>query len=328
VVVPFSTVVKMPDDVDFDSVSPTETKFTFSSPVYLEPGEYAICVLANSRNYRLFAAQSGINTVNNNEAVAARAGNNQKVGTLFVPQGIGPASEINNIDLMFAVNRCEFTASGTIRWKDVPSVSSSQIISVHSSELIPNSCLMFRSLSGLGFKNNETLYPTRLFSGSVDMTYDLVRGSDVSVSPVVDSSTLSVAAIKMNPVISRGGVSRYVSRVVELPSDLSSNGIAVFLDANVPVFNSSVRVYYRAVSDGESLMFYRPWIEMERITPAFVSSSEIDFREIEFRGQTTNTNNKFNAYQIAVELVSPTDNVTYGSTPSARNIKTVSYIVP
>ncbi len=132
----------------------------------------------------------------------------------------------------------------------------------------------------------------------------------------------------MNPVISRGGVSRYVSRVVELPSDLSSNGIAVFLDANVPVFNSSVRVYYRAVSDGESLMFYRPWIEMERITPAFVSSSEIDFREIEFRGQTTNTNNKFNAYQIAVELVSPTDNVTYGSTPSARNIKTVSYIVP
>lgn len=327
VVIPFSTVVKPASQVQVNSTSPTETVFTFSSPVYLEPGEYAICVLANSSNYRLFAAQSGINTVNNNAAVAARAGSNQKVGTLYAPQGIGPAAEVNNTDLMFSANRCEFTASGTIRWGGISSLSTSQIVKVYSSEIVPNSCTVSRALDSIGFSNNETLYPTRPISPSPNMEYELVRGSDTAVSPVVDVSTLLVAGIRMNAATPETNIARYVSRVIELPSELASNGIAVFVDANLPVAsNNNIRAFYRVVSSGETDVFSRSWIPMTRISPSFVSTSEIDFREVEFRGETNSPLQTFTAYQIAVELESPSTSATYNTTPSARNIRTVSYI--
>lgn len=327
VVVPFSTVIKPAADVQANASSPTETVFTFSSPVYLEPGEYAICVLANSNNYRLFAAQSGTNTVNNNAAVAARAGSNQKVGTLYVPQGIGPAAEVNSTDLMFSANRCEFTPSGTIRWSAITSLANKQVIKVYSSEVIPNTCLVSRSLDSIGFSNNETLYPTRPITPSPNMEYELLRGSDTAVSPVIDVATLLVAGIRMNASSPETAVARYVSRVIELPSELASNGIAVFVDAALPVpSNSNIRAYYRAVSSGEADVFSRQWIPMTRTTSVFTSTSEIDFREVEFRGETTDMNQKFSAYQIAVELESPSTTSTYNTTPSARNIRAVSYI--
>lgn len=324
VVVPFSTVVKPSADIVANSTSPTETQFVFTSPVYLEPGEYAICILANSSDYALFAAQSGTNTVTNESAVAARAGSNQKVGTLYIPQGIGPAAEVNSMDLMFAVKRCEFTPAGTIQWSLIPSLTTSQIVKVYSSEVIPNSCVIFRSLDSIGFSNNENVYLTRRIASPPNMVYELSRGSDTTVSPVVDVFTLFIAGVRMNTA--QTNIARYVSRIVELPSELSSNGIAVFVDANLPVPSlNSLRVFYRTVSTGETEIFSRPWVPMTRITQPFVSSSELDYREVEFRGESAAISQTFSAYQIAVEMESP-DGATYYTTPSARNIRTVSYI--
>lgn len=153
------------------------------------------------------------------------------------------------------------------------------------------------------------------------------RGSDTAVSPVIDIFTLLVAGVRMNAATPETNIARYVSRVIELPSDLASNGVAVFVDANLPVpSNTNIRAYYRAVSLGETDVFSRSWVPMTKITPSFVSTSEIDFREVEFRGETENTLRTFTAYQIAVELESPSTNATYNTTPSARNIRTVSYI--
>jgi hypothetical protein len=327
VVVPFSTVVFPASGITASASVPTETKFSFSSPVYLEPGEYALCVLANSDDYRLFAAQTGFNSTQNADATGGRAGNNQRVGSLYAPQGIGPAAEINSTDLMFEINRCEFVSNGTVRWSGVPVVGDAQILKVYASEIVPDSSSLTRSIGSYSFLNNETLYFNSLLGSDVDMVYQMDRGSDTSVSPVVDGGSLLVAAVKTNSAVPQTAASRYVSRVVELPSELASNGVSVFVDANIPVHADGViRVYFRALLTGETDIFTKTWKQMERITPQFTSSSEIDFREVEFVGATENTIRRFTAYQIAVEMESPSTTATYYQIPAARNIRTVSYI--
>jgi hypothetical protein len=207
-------------------------------------------------------------------------------------------------------------------------MSNSQIAKVYASEIIPEPCTVSRQLDSYVFPNNESVY-FRSAVTTPDLVYQMVRGSDTSVSPVVDLGSILVAAVSMNSASPATSTARYVSRVVELPEDLHSNGIAVFVDANIPVSSAdSVRVYYRPLLTGENDIFSKTWVEMTRLTPQFTSSSEIDFREVEFRGETSMTSKKFGAYQIAVELTSPSTASTYYTTPSARNIRTVSYIRP
>lgn len=328
VVIPFSTVTKKPADIIVGS-SPTATVFEFSSPVYLEPGEYAICVLTNSDDYRLFVSQTAINTIDNSSAVSGRAGNNQLVGTLFTTQGIGAAVEDNSTDMMFNLRRCEFVSSGTATWGSVSGAVDSQILKFYSSDIVPTSCSVTRTInSSVLFNNNETVYLNSLFTSSPPVVYSLVRGSLTTVSPVVDLASLFSIAVKMYGSNATGiGVSRYVSRVVELPEELASNGIAVFLDANAPTgvgSNTNFKVYYRYSLNGESDIFTKPWINItnNRISPEFISESDIDFREASYRvvgGQY------FKSYQIKVELTSSA-NSTYYKTPSLRNIRTVSFI--
>ena len=54
-VVPFSEVSKV--GVTSDATGLNSENFKFSSPVFLEPGEYALTVSSNSANYSLYAAE-------------------------------------------------------------------------------------------------------------------------------------------------------------------------------------------------------------------------------------------------------------------------------
>jgi hypothetical protein len=326
VVVPFSTVTKLPSGITANSTAPIETEFDFTSPVYLEPGEYAICVFANSDDYELFAADSAINGFANEDATIGRAGNNQLVGTLFTPQGIGPAVEDNVTDLMFAVKRCEFVNNGFLNYASVTSATNSQVLKFYAPEIVPDGTGLTRTVGSgsvsVNFLNNESLYMTTLLSGTPSLRYTMTRGSNTAISPVVDTAAMYNVAVKM---FSAGSStqSRYVSRVVELPEDLASNGLAVFVDSNIPT-GASIAVYYRYSVNGEADIFTKPWRTATRVTPAFTSSSEIDFREVYFRAAPTT--DQFKSYQVRVDLVVSAANPTYFRTPSARNIRTVSFI--
>lgn len=327
VVMPFSTVTLLPSAVVSDSV-PRATEFVFSSPVYLEPGEYAICVLANSDDYSLYAADSAYNGyIASGDNTTGRAGNNQLVGTLFTTQGIGPAVADNSTDIMFKATRCEFVSSpgsSTITWSSLPNCTNSQIVKIYAPEIVPSSCGMTRTLGGIGFQNNDSLYFKTIQTSAPDLKYTLTRGSSTTVSPVIDSRAMFATAIKMYATSTTPPTSRYVSRIVELPEALVSNGIAVFLDANLPS-GSAVKVYYRVSANGDEDILTRPWVEItNRITPAFTSNSEIDFREAAYR--VAPISGGFKAYQIAVEMISTPSVPTYYQTPAVRNIRTVSFI--
>ena len=322
VVMPFSTVVKNSVNVIANSALPIATNFTFSSPVYLEPGEYAICILANSDKYELFAAESAINTINNNSAVAGRAGNNQLVGTLFTPQGIGSTVQNNTTDLMFTLNQCSFVSTGNIKYSGISNCTNAQILKFYAPEIIPSSCALDRTVDGKNFLNNESVYLKTIISSNPDLQYSLRRGANTSVSPVIDISALFAASVTMYSTSSTP-TSKYVSRVVELPQSTASNGIAVFVDANIPT-GSGIAVNYRYCLSGETDIFSKGFLLMPQISPSFTSNSEIDFREAAFRVAVPS--GAFTSYQIQVVMTSTAQNSTYFKTPAARNIRTVSFI--
>lgn len=333
VVVPFSTVTLMPSEVNADS-SPTGTVFTFSTPVYLEPGEWSICILTNSGKYTLFAAESAINAVSNSSATSGRAGNNQLVGTLYSPQGFGPAVQDNITDLMFTVNRCEFTSpSGTVTWSDVGNVVGAQIVKIYAPELITTSALVSRRIDEVAFKNNDAIYLKTLFGTSPDIVYTLTAG--FAVSPVIDTQAMYAVAVKMfqTPSTEPPVSSRYVSRVVELPEDLVSNGIAVLLDANLPS-GTGVQVWCRYSANGETDIFTKPWTLVPLVSPTprdpikpekpFTSVSEIDFRTAYYKSNLP-LDTDFKAYQVRVDIISDVQDPSYYNTPAVRNIKAISF---
>jgi hypothetical protein len=335
VVLPFSTVTKLPSQVAVNSVTPTATVFTFSSPVYLEPGEYAICVLANSDKYQVYAADSSLNGTNpptsttQTDATTGRAGNNQLVGTLYAPQGIGAAVEDKVTDLMFTIDRCQFTSSsGSVSYISPTNLDYSQATRIYAPEIVPGDGSITREIIGTNgttvFANNETVYPITLLTSSPTLRYSISRGSSTAISPVIDMRAFCGTAVKMfSPKYPT--VSRYITRVIDLPEDYGSTGIAVFLDANIPT-SADIRVYYRASEFGETDIFDKTWTQIARQTPttAINSVSEIDFKQIFYRTATAVTT--FKSYQLMVELVAPAANSTYYKTPALRNLRAVSFI--
>lgn len=326
VVVPFSTTVLRPTSVNANSEAPAETVFEFSSPVYLQPGEYALCVMANSDEYELYAADTSFNAIPSGESSSGRAGNLQLVGNLFVPQGIGAAVSDATTDLMFVMHRCEFVAQGDIRWSAITNIASAQIVRASANELIPNGCSIEKTLADYPFSFGEPLYlPELIGSSTTTMRFVLTRGISNAVSPVVDLQSLNPLAIRMR-TIAGGSSSDYVSRVVELPDNVSSNALAVFVDENTPA-ETSTEVYYRYSVSGETDIFEKPWIALTRLasTPVFSASSELDFREAQFRTPALSAGINFQSYQIRVRMKYPAA-PTYDRTPAIRNIRTVSFI--
>lgn len=325
VVLPFSTVTKTPDQVNTNSAYPEqETVFQFSTPVYLEPGEYSICVLTNSNDYLLYAADSSLNSVANGQSVSGRAGNNQLVGSLYIPQGIGTAVQDNTIDLMFSVSRCKFTSvQGTLSFSSVSSVPQSHLFKIQAPEILPSGCTITRSVANIPFENGETVYPVSALSPSPTIQYFMSRGANTAVSPVVDlqaqyGQAFTLFASTTNPV------SEYVSRVIELPETLGSNGIAVFLDGNVPA-GAGISVSYRYVGMGESELFGKPWITLTQNTAPFTSVSELDFRELRYSNEVLTEN--FKGYQVKVTLTALSTGLSYFKTPAVKNIRIVSFVV-
>lgn len=90
-------------------VDGTTTKFTFSSPVFLKPGLYALVVLTDSPDYVLWAAEKG-GTTRNKEFISTQP----YVGTLYKSQNTMEYVPFLNEDMMFRLNRCSFTTGSQV----------------------------------------------------------------------------------------------------------------------------------------------------------------------------------------------------------------------
>jgi len=128
VVVPFSEVTLTPDKVNLSIDGSVSTKFTFSSPVYLQgptqqtvrqspiasitQAEYAIVLLSNSPNYRVFITQLGQNDI----ATGVKVSSQPTLGSMFKSQNGSVWTPSQLEDLKYRIYRAEFAPEGIVRF--------------------------------------------------------------------------------------------------------------------------------------------------------------------------------------------------------------------
>lgn len=115
IIIPFAECILDVDDVNIsqgigDDVPAIEnentyTRFKFSTPVYLMPGEYSIVVMSNSSEYECYIAEMGEIAIGSENS---RITQQPYAGVFFKSQNASTWSADQNADLMFSINTCKF----------------------------------------------------------------------------------------------------------------------------------------------------------------------------------------------------------------------------
>ena len=123
-----SVVTLTPDKINHSSTpqyldSTTGTKFTFSAPVYIQPGVlYAFILKSNSNQYTLWTASNGDTALSSSvknlptdptPSSITKIGSAPYVGGLFISQNSQTWTADQNQSLMMVVDRCVFNTSAT-----------------------------------------------------------------------------------------------------------------------------------------------------------------------------------------------------------------------
>jgi hypothetical protein len=330
---PMSTVTLMPSQVNTGyvggTVEPLGTGFTFSSPIYLEPGEYAIAVITNSKNYTLRAYDSGVDLTN-----TGRGGNNPAVGTLYQPQSVGAAAQNLSTDIAFSVNRCEFGNYSSATVDYTGQVTNCQVIKVNVPQITPLNCTSVILLGGTSIQNNQNKYLSSVPNSSQTLQFSFNRPSKSYLSPAIDTGVFFGVGAAMIATDTDTTSSAYVSKAVTLPEDLVSNGIFATAEVCCP-YGSQVRAYVRYANRGESNLFSQSWVAMAAVdgigspkipfaASSNLSKSEYDFRPT--RWALFDNTTGIRAYQI--KLLFTTDltgaSKTYSGLPAIRNLRMAS----
>lgn len=133
VVLPFSEVTLDPSDVKISADAKEPTKFTFPSPVYLsgplqqevrqspiasnQTQQYAIVVLSNSNNYKLFIAKQGETSLETNTQISQDIG---RTGSLFKTQNASTWVPSIIESLKYTLYRANFNQEGLVRFFNTP----------------------------------------------------------------------------------------------------------------------------------------------------------------------------------------------------------------
>lgn len=123
-VIPFSEVTLNASDVIQTSLpgSSNYTRFKFTTPVFLQPGEYAVALVTNSLKYEVYSALMGEKVLSSTTGTPTERVMNEQpfAGTLFKSQNASTWLPSIEEDLMLRLNRVSFqTGSYTARFDTV-----------------------------------------------------------------------------------------------------------------------------------------------------------------------------------------------------------------
>ena len=119
-VMPFAEKSLYPSEISTSTNASTATKFTFPSPVYLNPNtEYCFVLESNSNKYEAWVGQMGDFDVLTNEPIDKQP----YAGVLFKSQNSSTWTPEQMQDLKFKINRAKFSTTGTavLENKAIPS---------------------------------------------------------------------------------------------------------------------------------------------------------------------------------------------------------------
>tara|TARA_X000000368_G_scaffold404708_1_gene381077 strand:- start:6460 stop:14163 length:7704 start_codon:yes stop_codon:yes gene_type:complete len=132
-ILPFSEIVKTPDDITVSQNGTLATKFTFDAPVFLEGAntEYCICLASWSTKYKVFISRIGESDILTDEFISQQP----YLGSLFKSQNASTWDPSQWEDLKFHFRRAEFEQNGTLElYNPILSEGNAQV-----AKLMPNS---------------------------------------------------------------------------------------------------------------------------------------------------------------------------------------------
>ncbi len=345
-IVPFSEVVVYPSSISVNTEQPTQKKtVTFKTPVYLEPGEYALCAVSNSKDYELYTATVGGNEISLVEGVSNRIQKQVYSGKLFRPQNTNVAEPDYTKDLMFTMRRCDFDTAGNKTVTLSASNASTLTHKAHLSRFISHiqkpvdteTEVTYSLLNNALITENsnvplltEQSVAANGNAGSVSVTF---RNGTNEISPVLD--TKSSALVHVQNVInnnvgtdddeaafgtSTGSSVRYISKQVELLNNNMANDFHVFLELIKPE-NTQIEVYVKARKIGDTRDFdtikYR---RLVRLYPEKFSNDNSDVVTEEFRLTDVTSQNSYSSFCIKICLYSDDATVV----PTVKSMRTVA----
>ena len=295
-----SQVAVNPSAINANPTTPTATNIAFDSPVYLEPGEYAIVLLTDSLEYNTFICTMGEDRIDGSGIVTQQP----TLGSLFKSQNARTWTPQQESDLCFRLNQAQFTtdtnfsitmsANNTSRVtydataNTVGEYDLANIVMPKNDTFLPTSSAYQIKTKNKGGSAgsfvdvlpNQDLY----FDASKEITTNsdlqvkvTFSTSDADVSPFfsLDQSGVSLIRNVINPVPTgtfvpetaasdNYAIARYITRKVSLGDGLSAKSLKVFVDQNMPQ-GSTIEVYYRVINNEDIDNFEdRPYVLMDR----------------------------------------------------------------
>lgn len=335
-IIPFSEVVVYPSSVNADPDTPnTKTTVTFDAPVFLEPGEYSLCLSSNSSDYTLYTATVGATELGGSNRIQKQVYS----GKLFRPQNTNIAEADYTKDLKFILRRCVFNTSGgsrdfTLRATNTGESHTTNYSRLVGSFLTPSGTgkeIVYSVTNGSVLENTNLSLPSSETIGTGDeFTYNVNFNNSIdNVSPVFD--TKSVIGLQIENIINNnkstadelkpfgtdvGASVRYITKRVDLGNE-TADRIRVFVDS-VKSIGTDIEVYAKVKKSGDNKDFDEfSYIKLERQDELF-SSDPNDIVTEEF-GASTSLDD-YEAFAVKVCLFSnDTNNV-----PRVKSIRTVA----
>jgi len=362
--IPLSEVSVKPSDITVRANGPSgitgaASKFNFSSPVFVEPGEYAIVCKTNSKKYKLWSSVFGSKGLSaDGTATLNDVAKQPYVGNMFEPQNNGARTENKMKNLMFRVNRAKYpigdsnagvlylvgnTADTTNADGAVISTPDAHEVSLMAEYIKdPASKVKYQIQDS---NNMVEMMPNTSLRLSKRNTYDigdynnpLVTASlstdDENITPVVDMDRLSVVAGKYEmsinttdeeksaaPTDNTKGMARYVGKQVRM--DTRGNRLKVKLEASKP-YGTNVKVYAKLLRENERIINNKEWIELtpeEHTNPASVGEKSFYEYRWSYQDDDLTIDHGFISFITKIVL---TGDETKSDIPQVRKMKTYS----
>jgi len=193
VVIPFSEVTLTPDEINLSTDATASTRFTFSSPVYLpgpqqlevrqapvgsqQTSEFAVVLLSNSPQYRVFIAELGQNDIQTGIKLSAQP----TLGSLFKSQNGSTWSPAQLEDLKYKLNRADFVNEGLVRFFNPKlDIGNKKVTVTGSNQILPLSKRIIVGLGSTGYDTSNVVPGVTLVQGSATGKLIGIAGSITS----------------------------------------------------------------------------------------------------------------------------------------------------
>jgi hypothetical protein len=342
-IVPFGITTMDADDIVTSVIANNPqldeyTRFTFRSPVYLPPGQYAFVVKGNSRNYRIYTAYLGDFIYNSTNQ---RVNTQPYIGSMFKSQNASTWTPEQEEDIMFRINSAIFDTTSTTQ---VTLSSESPVQNVkYDVFYTQGETLTFADTSSEYFYKTTSAVPgssldpvfipyqlgknvalgsTRVvkkFDGSSLKFLFTLSTADENIAPAVDLNRLASVLVKnivndpgdtvLQDEESYGGgsaLSRYITRRVTLNPGFEAQDLKVYLTGYCPK-NSRFKVYCKVNAPGTTQFDSQNKYQEMKLTSGSFSNARNKFDEFIFENSSDTVladGSYFNTFQIKIVMLS------------------------